>query len=47
MTKYEHLLLFGAVIVGAWFLIIYLWPRLTLYVYKRSILVKGDRKSVV
>jgi hypothetical protein len=41
MTKYEHLLLFGAVIVGAWFLIIYLWPRLTLYVYKRSILVKG------
>ena len=41
MTAYEHILLFGAVIVAAWFLVIYFWPRMLLYVYKRAILVKG------
>jgi hypothetical protein len=38
---YEHLLIFGAVAVAAWFLFIYLWPRLMLLGYKRAILVKG------
>lgn len=43
MTRvgYEHLLVFGAVMVAAWFVAIYLWPRILLYVYKRAILVKG------
>jgi hypothetical protein len=41
MTHYEHLLLFGGVCVAAWFLVIYFWPRILLYVYKRAILVKG------
>ncbi len=39
--KYEHLLLFGAVMVVVWFLVIYFWPRLLLSVYKRGLLVKG------
>ena len=26
--KYEHLLIFGSVMVVAWFLFIYFWPRL-------------------
>ena len=39
--KYEHLLLFGSVMVAAWFLSIYFWPRMLLSVYKRAILVKG------
>ena len=38
---YEHLLIFGAVMVAAWFLFIYFWPRMLLSVYKRAILVKG------
>ena len=37
----EHLLIFGPVMVVAWFLFIYLWPSLLLSVYKRGILVKG------
>ena len=37
----EHLLIFGAVMVAAWFLVIYFWPRMLLYVFKRAILVKG------
>jgi hypothetical protein len=41
MTHMEHLLLFGAVAVAAWFLFTYFWPRMLLYVYKRAILVKG------
>jgi hypothetical protein len=41
MTGYEHLLLFGSVMVAAWLLFTYLWPRMMLYVYKRAILVKG------
>jgi hypothetical protein len=41
MTHTEHLLLFGSVMVAAWFLFIYFWPRMLLYVFKRAILVKG------
>jgi hypothetical protein len=39
--QYEHLLIFGAVMIVAWSLIIYFWPRMLLSVYKRAILVKG------
>jgi hypothetical protein len=39
--NYEHLLIFGSVMIAAWFLFIYFWPRMLLYVYKRAILVKG------
>jgi hypothetical protein len=39
--KYEHLLIFGAVMAATWFLVIYFWPRMLLYVFKRAILVKG------
>jgi hypothetical protein len=39
--KYEHLPVFGSVIVATWFLFLYLWPRMLLFVYKRAILVKG------
>jgi hypothetical protein len=41
MTQMEHWLLFGSVMVAAWFLFTYFWPRLMLSVYKRAILVKG------
>jgi hypothetical protein len=41
LIKYEHLILFSLVMVAAWFLFTYLWPRMMLYVYKRGILVKG------
>jgi hypothetical protein len=37
----EHFLIFGPVMVVAWFLFTYLWPSLMLSVYKRGILVKG------
>ena len=39
--KYEHLLIFGLVMVASWSLFTYFWPRLMLSVYKRAILVKG------
>jgi hypothetical protein len=41
MTPVEHLLLFGSVLVAAWFLFTYFWPRMLLSVFKRAILVKG------
>jgi len=41
MTRVEHLLLLGAVMIASWSLFTYLWPRLLLSVYKRAILVKG------
>ncbi len=41
MMGYEHLLIFGSIMVATWFLFIYFWPRLMLSVYKRAILVKG------
>jgi hypothetical protein len=39
--RYEHLVIFCSVVVAAWFLVIYLWPRLLLNVYKRALLTKG------
>jgi hypothetical protein len=39
--QYEHLLIFGAVMIVAWSVILYFWPRMLLSVYKRAILVKG------
>jgi hypothetical protein len=36
-----HVLIFGSVMVMAWLLVIYLWPRMLLSVYKRAILAKG------
>jgi hypothetical protein len=41
MTKVGHLLIFVAVMLAAWGLFTYLWPRLLLSVYKRAILDKG------
>jgi hypothetical protein len=41
MTHTEHLLLFGSIMVAAWFLFTYFWPRMLLSVFKRGILVKG------
>ena len=37
----QHLLIFGAVMIVAWSLTIYFWPRLLLSVFKRGLLVKG------
>jgi hypothetical protein len=37
----EHLLIFGAFMVATWFIVIYLWPRMLLSVFKRALLVKG------
>jgi hypothetical protein len=37
----EHVFIFGSLIVVAWLLVIYFWPRIILYVYKRGLLVKG------
>jgi hypothetical protein len=37
----EHLLLFGSVMVAAWCVVTYFWPRMLLYVFKRAILVNG------
>ncbi len=39
--RVAHLLIFGSVMVAAWFLAIYFWPRVLLSVFKRAILVKG------
>jgi hypothetical protein len=39
--EYQHLLIFGLVVIPVWFLVIYFWPRLLLSVYKRALLVKG------
>jgi hypothetical protein len=41
MMGYEHILIFGSVMIASWFLFTYLWPRMLLYVYKRAILVQG------
>lgn len=40
-VEWEHLLIFCSVLVAAWFIVIYLLPRLLLSVFKRAILVKG------
>ena len=39
--RYEHLLIFCAVAVVAWFLVISFWPRLLLNVFKRAVLTRG------
>ena len=39
--NYQHLLIFGLVMIPVWFLFIYFWPSLLLSVYKRGILVNG------
>jgi hypothetical protein len=39
--RYEHLVIFCAVAVAAWFLVIYFWPHLLLNGYKRALLTKG------
>jgi hypothetical protein len=39
--NYEHLLIFGSVMVAAWFLFIYFYPRTVMYIYKRAILGKA------
>ncbi len=39
--EYEHLLIFGLFMAAAWSIVIYFWPRMLLYVFKRAILVKG------
>lgn len=41
MMKYEHLLIFGSIMVAVWFLVVYFWPLMLLYMYKRSVLTKG------
>jgi hypothetical protein len=40
-TEYVHWLLFGGVCAATWVLVLYLWPRMLMFVYKRAILVKG------
>jgi hypothetical protein len=40
-AQWEHLLIFGAAMVAAWFIVIYFFPRMLLSVYKRAIRVKG------
>src|SRR3989449_10653225 len=41
MMGYQHLLLFGSVVVAACFIVVYFWPRILLFIYKRAILVQG------
>ena len=36
-----HLFIFGGVSAATWFLVIYFWPRMMLFLYKRGLLVKG------
>jgi hypothetical protein len=40
-ARYEHLLIFGLIMVAVWFIVIYFLPRMLLSVFKRAILVKG------
>ena len=37
----QNLLIFGAVVIVVWCVVIYLWPRLMLSAYKRALLTKG------
>jgi hypothetical protein len=39
--EYKHVLIFGAFMVAAWFVVIYFWPRMLLSVYKRALLGQG------
>ncbi len=40
-VQYEHLLIFSLVMIAAWSVTIYFWPRMLLSVYKRAFLVQG------
>jgi Uncharacterized conserved protein len=40
-ARYEHLLIFGLIMVAVWLFVIYFLPRMLLSVFKRAILVKG------
>ena len=37
----EHLLIFGSLVVAAWFIVIYFLPSMLMSVFKKAILVKG------
>ena len=39
--EYEHWLIFGGVCAATWFIVIYFWPRMLLFAYKRALTVKG------
>jgi hypothetical protein len=41
MSRPEHYLIFGSLMVTSWFLFTYFLPRMVLSVYKRAILVTG------
>src|SRR6185369_4085655 len=41
MSFLEHLLIFGTVMLAAWFLFTYFWPRMLLSVFNRAILARG------
>ncbi|BFT70815.1 hypothetical protein PAENIP36_22570 [Paenibacillus sp. P36] len=40
-VEFEHLLIFGLVLIAAWFSVIYFLPSMLLTMFKRAILVKG------
>ena len=39
--EFEHLVIFGSVMVAAWLVVTYLYPRMLLSLYKRAVLAKG------
>jgi len=39
--RYEHLLIFGSIVVAVWFAVIYFLPCMVMSVFKRAILVTG------
>ena len=39
--RYEHLLIFGSLVVAVWFIVIYFLPGMLMSVFKRAILVNG------
>jgi hypothetical protein len=41
VMNFQNLLIFAAVVIVAWYVVIYSWPRLILSVYKRAALGKG------
>jgi len=46
-ARYEHLLIFGLIMVAVWFLVTYFLPRMLMYVFKRAILVKGFGEGAI
>jgi hypothetical protein len=41
MWEIGDLLIFGPIMAATWFLLVYNWPRVILYLYKRAILIQG------